>query len=91
MVEKEKEKHGWEFVFLGANMDAIKVAGRFGIGADRAFDYNCDSEGTRLNFQVFSETVSAIRQAPSPMAASAKMSACFAPLRRRDKKEKREK
>ena len=91
MVEKEKEKHGWEFVFLGANMDAIEVAGRFGIGADRAFDYNCDSEGTRLNFQVFSETVSAVRQAPSPMAASAKMSACFAPLRRRDKKEKREK
>ena len=90
MVEKEKEKHGWEFVFLGANMDAIEVAGRLGIGADRAFDYDCDSEGTRLNFQVFSETVSAVRQAPSPMEASAKMSACFAPLRRRDKKKESE-
>ena len=91
MVEKKKDEHGWEFVFLGANMDAIEVAGRFGIGADRAFGYKCDSAGTRLNFQVFSETMSAVRQAPDPMAASAKMSACFAPLRRQDKKKKEKK
>ena len=42
MVEKEKEKYGWEFLFLGANIDAVSVAGRFGIGADRAIDYECD-------------------------------------------------
>ena len=46
MVEKEKTKYGWEFLFLGANMDAIEVAGRFGIGADRAINYECDSKGT---------------------------------------------
>ena len=42
MVEKEKEKYGWEFLFLGANMDAVEVAGRFGISADRAVRYECD-------------------------------------------------
>ena len=48
MVEHEKEKYGWEFLFLGANIDAIDVAGRFGIGADRALNYECDSIGTCL-------------------------------------------
>ena len=56
MVEKEKDKYGWEFLFLGANIDSIEVAGRFGISADRAIDYVCDEEGTALNYQVLSET-----------------------------------
>ena len=59
MVEKEKQKYGWEFLFLGANIDAIQVAARFGIGADRALNYESDSAGTVLNYQVLSETVSA--------------------------------
>ncbi|MBO4338115.1 MAG: VWA domain-containing protein [Lachnospiraceae bacterium] len=61
MVEKKKKKHHWEFVFLGANMDAVKVAGRFGIAANRAVTYECDSEGTSLNFDVMSRMVSKAR------------------------------
>lgn len=63
MVEKEKEKYGWEFLFLGANMDAIEVAGRFGIGSDRAVTYEADREGTTLNYKVVAETVGCMRQA----------------------------
>lgn len=60
MIEEEK-KYGWEFVFLGANIDAVETAGRFGISADRAVDYVPDSDGTELNFQMMSEAVSAFR------------------------------
>lgn len=51
MVEKEKKKYGWDFLFLGANIDAIETAERFGIGADRAFNYECDSVGVSFNYQ----------------------------------------
>lgn len=61
MVKQQKEKYGWEFIFLGANMDAVETAGRFGIDADRAANYNADSQGTSLNFTVVSEAVSHIR------------------------------
>ena len=61
MVEHEKEKYGWEFLFLGANIDAVAVAGQFGIGADRAVTYHADHEGTALNYDVVSETVSSLR------------------------------
>ena len=71
MVEKEKEKYGWEFVFLGANMDAISVARRFGINANRAVTYECDEEGTLLNYQELSKSVSAMRQSLAPTAAAA--------------------
>lgn len=57
----EQKANGWEFIFLGANIDAIKTASRFGISADRAVNYCADSEGTALNFDVVSETVSHIR------------------------------
>ena len=60
MIEEEK-KYGWEFVFLGANIDAVETAGRFGIDPDRAVDYVPDSAGTQLNFQMMSEAVSAFR------------------------------
>ena len=70
MVEHEKKKYGWEFIFLGANIDAIQVAGTYGIDASRAVNYECDSEGTALNYQVLSETVSKVRMAPSMAAAS---------------------
>ena len=81
MVEKEKEKYGWEFLFLGANIDAIEVAGRFGIEADRAINYECDSEGTALNYQVLSETVSAVRRSKSKVEMDEAMVACCAPIR----------
>ena len=61
MVERQKKKYGWEFLFLGANIDAIEVAGRFGIAANRAIIYECDSKGTQLNFEVLSRTVSEFR------------------------------
>ncbi|NLM61269.1 MAG: hypothetical protein GX193_04235, partial [Clostridiales bacterium] len=62
LVERQKAEYGWEFIFLGANMDAIRAASRFGIGADRAVDYISDSEGTRLNFKVMSTTVARFRE-----------------------------
>ena len=62
MVERQKERFGWEFIFLGANIDAVEVAGRFGIKANRAVNYEYDSEGTKLNYDVLSETVTRMRQ-----------------------------
>ena len=81
MVEKEKEKYGWEFLFLGANIDAVSVAGRFGIGADRAIDYECDEEGTLLNYEAISQTVSAMRRYKSKAEMDMAFDACMAPVR----------
>ena len=61
MIEHEKDKYGWEFIFLGANIDAIRTAERFGIDRDRATNYNPDREGTKLNYEVISETISILR------------------------------
>lgn len=61
MIERQKSKYGWEFLFLGANIDAVETAGQFGIDADRAVNYQCDSEGTTLNYEVVSEAISAVR------------------------------
>ena len=61
MIAHEKEKHGWEFLFLGANIDAAKEAQRFGIEADRAADYHCDGVGTALNYEVISDVVANVR------------------------------
>lgn len=61
MIEHQKSKYGWEFIFLGANIDAVAAAERFGIDKDRAANYNADSEGTLLNYEVISETVSCMR------------------------------
>ena len=61
MIQRQKEKYGWEFLFLGANIDAAAEAKRFGIDADRAVTYKCDEEGTALNYQVISDAVCAVR------------------------------
>ena len=81
LVEKQKEKYGWEFLFLGANIDAIDVAGRFGISADRAVNYECDREGTALNYRVLSENVSAVRKARSRRETEQAMEACCMEIR----------
>lgn len=81
MVEKEKEKYGWEFLFLGANIDAVSVAGRFGISADRAIDYECDQTGTLLNYEMISETVSAVRKCRSKAEIDRAFAECAAPVR----------
>ena len=62
MVKHEQEKYGWEFLFLGANMDAISAARSFGIRPDRAVRYRSDRAGTELNYQVVSETVARVRR-----------------------------
>ena len=62
MIQLEKEKYGWEFVFLGTNIDAVETAGQLGISRDRAVDYVPDGAGTALNFQMMSETVAAFRE-----------------------------
>ena len=61
MVKHEQEKYGWEFLFLGANMDAISAARSFGIREDRAVRYACDGAGTSLNFEVASRTIAKVR------------------------------
>lgn len=61
MVEKKKEKNGWEFMFLGANIDAIGEAERFGIQPDRAVNFHCDQKGTALNYDVLSASIGLLR------------------------------
>ena len=67
MVERQKEKYGWEFLFLGANIDAIETAGRFGIAPDRAANYNSDHMGTALNYEVLADTVCEMRVRSAPI------------------------
>ena len=69
MIERQKERYGWEFLFLGANMDAVSVAGRFGIAPERAVRFHCDEKGTKLNYRVLSETIANVR-CGAPMGTS---------------------
>lgn len=61
MIENQKRKYNWEFIFMGANMDAISVANNFGIDANRAVNYHSDQKGTSLNFESMSKVVSDLR------------------------------
>lgn len=61
MIERQKEKYDWEFIFLGANIDAVEVAGRFGIREDRAANYHADSKGAKLNYEVLSDAITDLR------------------------------
>jgi hypothetical protein len=61
-VEKQQEQYGWEFIFLGANIDAIGAAADLGIRADRAANYHADGIGTQLNYIVVSDAVSELRK-----------------------------
>ena len=61
MIERQKEKCGWEFLFLGANIDAVETARRFGISKDRAVNYHSDRKGTQLNYEVLSEAICSVR------------------------------
>ena len=83
MVERQKKEYGWEFLFLGANIDAIEVAGRFGIAANRAINYKCDSKGTQLNYEVLSRTVSEFRarECADEEVMDEMFDACCAPIR----------
>ena len=61
-VQRQKEKYGWEFLFLGANIDAVETAARYGIGADRAVRYHNDARGQALNYAEVSNAVCSVRQ-----------------------------
>ena len=68
MVRRQKEQYGWEFLFLGANIDAVETAAHFGIGADRAVTFHNDAEGQALNYAEVSEAVRQVRMS-APLSA----------------------
>ncbi len=68
MVKKEQEQYGWEFLFLGANIDAVETAGRFGIGRDRAADFHNDAMGQAVVYESVSRAVGRIRSS-APLGA----------------------
>lgn len=69
MIKRQKEKYGWEFLFLGANIDAAKEAARFGISADHAANYHADSEGTNVIYETVSEAITQVRCCAAPLSA----------------------
>ncbi len=69
MVEREKKLYGWEFLFLGANIDAVETASRFGITEDRAVNYHSDAQGTALNYAQVSDAIKCMRSC-APLSRS---------------------
>ncbi len=69
MIMRQKERYGWEFLFLGANIDAAAEARRFGIDESMAANYHCDEAGTALNYEVISETITGVRTGAAPLTA----------------------
>lgn len=61
MIEKKKSS-GWEFLFLGANIDAVETAGRYGIGRERAVNYLADSDGTAVNYRAMNDAICQVRR-----------------------------
>lgn len=62
MIERQKEQYGWEFLFIGANIDAVETAARFGIDENRAVNYHADSTGTQVLYETLSAPICAMRQ-----------------------------
>lgn len=60
-IERQKERYGWEFLFLGANIDAVEAAGCIGIDSSRSVNFHCDREGTQLNYEVVGEAITGFR------------------------------
>lgn len=69
MIMRQKERYGWEFLFLGANIDAAAEARRFGIDESMAANYHCDEAGTALNYEVISEAITSVRACAAPLSA----------------------
>lgn len=61
MITRQKEKYNWEFLFIGANIDAVETAARYGISKDRAVNYNADEKGTTILYDAVSAAVSNVR------------------------------
>ena len=90
MIERQKEKYNWEFIFLGANIDAAAEAAKIGIGASRAARYECDSAGTALNYSVVGDTVAKLRKcATMEMSAVFEEEDALAPIRENYRKKNR--
>lgn len=70
MIERQQKKYGWEFLFLGANIDAARMGESIGIDRKYSVDYLADTRGTELNFDVLSEAVSRARCCAAPLDAS---------------------
>ncbi|GAA3325936.1 hypothetical protein GCM10020331_059840 [Ectobacillus funiculus] len=68
----KKEKYGWEFIFLGANIDAISTAAQFGINKDFAVDYHADDIGTQLNYEAVNEAVTNLRSGKKRLITAGK-------------------
>ena len=68
MIERQKEKYGWEFLFIGANIDAVETAARYGISRDRSVNYNADGEGTHILYESVAKAVCNVR-ASAPLSA----------------------
>jgi uncharacterized protein YegL len=68
MIQHQKEKYGWEFLFLGANIDAVGTAAGLGISEDRAVTFHCDSAGTTLNYEVVSDAIESVRCCSAPLS-----------------------
>lgn len=62
MIERQKEKYGWEFLFIGANIDAVETAKRYGINEDRAVNYNADAKGTGILYESVACAVTNVRK-----------------------------
>lgn len=86
MIERRKKKYGWEFMFLGANIDAVETAEWIGIDADRAVNYRCDGIGTALNFEVLSDAISDVRADEELTPQWKKKNRCGLPCPGRPKK-----
>ena len=69
MIQRQKEKYGWEFLFLGANIDAAREASRFGISADRAANYHADSKGTNVIYETVNEAITQVHCCSAPLSA----------------------
>jgi hypothetical protein len=61
LISRQQEEYGWEFIFLGANIDAVKAAGDIGIRKERAVNYHCDPKGTKLNYEAMDRAVHSVR------------------------------
>ena len=61
MIERQKAKFGWEFLFIGANIDAVETAKRYGIDQDRAVNYHADAQGTSIVYESVSKAVCNVR------------------------------
>jgi uncharacterized protein YegL len=65
MIKRQKEKYGWEFLFLAANIDAVETAGKYGIDPERAVNYRQDKEGIECSYKMMNQAIGKVRRKES--------------------------